>query len=162
LPALLAVAALLAACGPEAVGGRQDQAVAGEVALKVYLVRHAESYKNVFTLPGTPPEKLDSLTPKGREQAARAGGFLRDKGLAAVIASPTGRTRQTAQALVQAAGAQAVYAQNPAFASLREGRTPSGARSSWSWRQTQWAAGRDPRPQGGESLPMARPGPWPP
>jgi hypothetical protein len=55
--------------------------VRGNVLLQVYVVRHAESKKNVVHLPGTPEEQLDTLTTKGREQAAAIGHFLKDKDL---------------------------------------------------------------------------------
>jgi len=88
----------------------------------------------------------------GLEQAAEAGRILKGKAVVAVIASPTGRTRQTAEAITEALGLHEGYVQDAAFASLKTGTTPDGQPVSWEWRQEQWKAGHDPRPAGGESL----------
>ncbi|MDA1362636.1 histidine phosphatase family protein [Glycomyces luteolus] len=61
----------------------------------VYVVQHGEKER----LPGDP-----GLTARGREQAALAAEWLRDKGLRAVYASPLLRARQTAEALAAVAG----------------------------------------------------------
>jgi len=47
---------------------------------------------------------------------------------------------------------KAGYEVDAAFASLRGGTGQDGNQISWSWRETQWALGQDPRPEGGESL----------
>lgn len=124
----------------------------GNVLLKVYLVRHGESKKNVAHLPWTPEEQLDTLTTKGREQAAAIGHFLKDKDIVAIQSSPTGRTRETANAIGQVIGLKEGYEVDPAFASLRGGKSQDGNQISWAWREKQWALGQDPRPEGGESL----------
>jgi len=41
-------------------------AIHAKVLLRVYLVRHAESKKNVVHLPWIPQEELDTLTAEGR------------------------------------------------------------------------------------------------
>ena len=126
--------------------------VRGNVLLKVYLVRHAESKKNVMHLPGTPEEQLDTLTTKGREQAVAIGHFLKDKDIVAIQSSPTGRTRETAQAMSEVIGLPGGFEVEEAFSSLRGGKGPDGNPVSWPWREQQWALGKDPRPEGGESL----------
>jgi probable phosphoglycerate mutase len=143
---------LLSGCGREAGRERTPPAVQGNALLRVYVVRHGQAYKNVPHPADTPAEKLDSLTPRGLAQAASAGKYLAKKGVVAVVASPTGRTRQTADAIGQAVGLAQHYSTDKAFASVTQGRTPDGEPVTWSWRQKQWAAGRDPRPAGGESL----------
>ncbi|MHC4146212.1 MAG: histidine phosphatase family protein [Planctomycetota bacterium] len=143
---------LLAGCGAVAVDDRNRPAVKGNVVLRVYIVRHAQAYKNVPQPPGTPDEKLDSLTPKGFRQAAAAGESLAGNEVVAVITSPTGRTRQTADAIGKALGLDEHYFEDSAFASVKNGKTPDGKPSSWSWRKEQLKAGRDPRPVGGESF----------
>jgi broad specificity phosphatase PhoE len=148
----LAVCLLLGGCGQKVIHDRKNLVIEGNVILRVHIVRHAEAYKNVPHLPSTPKEKLDSLTPKGLMQAASIGKFLRDKGVVVVITSPTGRTRQTADAIGKALGLDKRYFEDKAFASLRKGKTPNGKPVSWSWRKKQWKAGHDPRPEGGESL----------
>lgn len=149
---LWAAGLLLSGCGEKVTHERPMPVVRGNVMLRVYVVRHGEAYKNVPHLASTPQEKLDSLTAKGQRQAASAGKFLKDKGIVAVIASPTGRTRQTANAIVEALGVPENYSTDKSFAPIVQGKTPEGEPVSWSWRQEQWAAGRDPKPAGGESL----------
>ncbi len=148
----VAAGLLLAGCGMRAAYAPKNRVVEGEVLLRVYLVRHGEAYRNIPHPADMPEQKLDSLTPKGLTQAAAAGKSLKGKDVVAVIASPTGRTRQTAQPIWEALGLQESYSQDAAFASLKAGKTPDGQPVSWEWRQKQWKAGRDPRPAGGESL----------
>jgi broad specificity phosphatase PhoE len=126
--------------------------VGGNVLLKVYLVRHAESKKNVVHLPGTSEKQLDTLTSNGREQAVAIGHFLKDKDIVAIQSSPTGRTRETAQAMSEVIGLPTGYEVEEAFSSLRGGKGPDGNPVSWPWRAQQWALGNDPRPEGGESM----------
>jgi broad specificity phosphatase PhoE len=149
---LWAAGLLLSGCGTKITRERATPVMQGPVMLRVYVVRHGQAYRNVPHPANTSPEKLDSLTPKGLAQAATAGRFLKDKGIVAVIASPTGRTRQTAEAIGEALGLPEHYSTDKAFAPITQGKTPNGKPVTWSWRQKQWAAGRDPRPTGGESL----------
>jgi len=125
-----------------------------EPKLTVYLVRHAQAYKNVspWLRPGgLSKDDLDALTPRGMQQAEAVGRSLADKGISLVLASPTRRTKQTAEAIAKAVGVDGVRV-DPAFVSLKNGKTPSGETSTMGWRQAEWKAGRDPRPEGGESL----------
>ncbi len=124
----------------------------GKVLLRVYLVRHAESKKNVVHLPWTPEEELDTLTAEGQRQAVAIGNFLNEKGIVAILSSPAGRTRETANTIGQVIGLKAEFEVDPAFASLRGGKGQDGNQISWAWREKQWALGQDPRPEGGESL----------
>lgn len=117
-----------------------------------FVVRHAEAYKNLPFHFHMSEEKQDSLTPNGLEQARKAGKYLKDKNIAVVVASPTGRTRQTARIIAEEVGLNGLFYENPAFKSMKKGKTPDGKPVSWSWRKNQWKAGQDPRPQGGESL----------
>ncbi|MHC4167425.1 MAG: histidine phosphatase family protein [Planctomycetota bacterium] len=143
---------LLAGCGIQAAHNPKAAAVQGDVVLRVYVVRHAQAYKNIPQPAGTPDEKLDSLTPKGLEQATAAGKFLSDREIVAVITSPMGRTRQTADAIGTAVELDEHYLEDSAFASLKNGETFEGKPTFWSWRKEQLKAGRDPRPVGGESF----------
>jgi broad specificity phosphatase PhoE len=149
---LCLVGLLLCGCGTKGAHERTTPNIKGNVLLRVYIVRHGESYKNVPQPFGTPEEKLDSLTPKGLRQATSAGKYLKNKAVVAVIASPTGRTRQTADVIGEILGLKEHYSTDKSFASITGGKTPDGQPVTWSWRQKQWAAGRDPRPEGGESL----------
>jgi broad specificity phosphatase PhoE len=122
--------------------------------LTVYLVRHGEAYRNVPRLlrpRGLSSEQLDSLTARGTRQAQAVGRELQSAGITRVVTSPTQRTRQTADAIASALGLSGARVE-PALASLREGTIPEGGTSTLTWRRTQWKAGRDPRPEGGESL----------
>lgn len=148
----LVVGLLLGGCGPKVIHERKNLVIEGKVILRVYIVRHAEAYKNVPHLPSTCEEKLDSLTPKGHMQAASIGKFLGGKGVVAVVTSPTGRTREIADAIGEALGLDKRYSEDKAFASLRKGKMPNGKPVSWSWRKKHWKADHDPRPEGGESL----------
>ena len=65
----------------------------------IYLLRHGESEANVRRVFSN--GKLDlPLTALGRDQAARAGRWLGDKGIINVYAAPLLRAQQTAQILV--------------------------------------------------------------
>lgn len=144
---------LSAGCSPTRHLPHDSQPVVhGEVLLTVYLARHGESKKNVWHLPWTSKDQLDTLTTKGREQAAAIGKFLKDKNIVAIQSSPTGRTRETAQAISHILGLAEGFEVEEDFASLRGGTGPDGNPVSWPWREQQWVLGNDPRPEGGESM----------
>lgn len=129
------------------------QGAGGEAGgLTLFVVRHGEAYQNLPSHAHIPGERQDALTPAGMGQAKKTGRHLRDKGIVVVVASPTGRTRQTARIISEEIGLGGAYREAPAFRSMKKGRTPEGKPVAWSWRTLQWEAGRDPRPQGGESL----------
>jgi broad specificity phosphatase PhoE len=105
----------------------------------VYLVQHGEKER----LPGDP-----GLTQAGRQQAARAGQWLRGQGIRTLYASPLRRAQETAECIASVTGL-AVHAD----ARLRE-------RLNWDGRQpydaflARWARTRDDRDfaaVGGES-----------
>lgn len=116
------------------------------------VVRHGEAYSNLPNPPDMPREKLDSLTPRGIAEATAAGAVSKRHPVAAVVASPTGRTRETAAVIAMEAGLADVIAQDAAFASVTMGTMSDGRASTWDWRFAEWKVGRDPRPAGGESL----------
>lgn len=145
---ILLVFSIYAGCA--SVTSKKSTAESG--ATKVFVVRHAEAYKNLPLHSLMPKEKQDSLTPEGLKQAEKAGKYLKNRNIAVVVASPTGRTRQTARIIADEVGLNGIFSENPAFKSMKKGKTPDGKPVSWSWRKNQWKAGQDPRPQGGESL----------
>ena len=120
--------------------------------LKIYLVRHGQAYSNLPLASLMSKEKRDSLTPEGSQQAKETGDYLRGKNIVAVIASPTGRTRETARIIAEELGLKGVFTENASFASMKDGKTPDGKPSNIAWRVSQWSAGQDLRPEGGESL----------
>lgn len=148
----LLLAVTLGCSGPEADHDWKGRPVPGKVILRAYVVRHAEAYKNTSHPPDMPDEQLDSLTPKGHGQAVALGELLEDKGVAAVIVSPTGRTRETGDAIGAVLGLDEHCVVDESFAPLSGGETAAGGPVSWAWRVEQWKTGRDPRPDGGESL----------
>ncbi len=107
----------------------------------VHVVRHAEAWKNVAAPP--PGVDPDALTPEGEAQARAVARWLAERHPDAIVTSDTGRTRATAQAIADAVGVQPRV--SPAFASLRGG--------DLRWRIAEWAAGRDPRPEGQDGGP---------
>lgn len=68
----------------------------------LYLIRHGQPAYNTSiaynVLPGP------DLAERGREEAAQAAGFLADKAVTQLFASPFARTSQTAEVLVEALG----------------------------------------------------------
>jgi broad specificity phosphatase PhoE len=149
LVGVLGVIGLLSACATGA--SPPVEHVAPDIA-RLLVVRHGEAYTN---LPHPPPmsrEQLDALTSRGVAEVTISGNALKRYPIAAVITSPTGRTRQTAAIIAHLAGLPGVTAEDAAFASTRGGTTPDGRMASWEWRTAEWEAGRDPRPTGGESL----------
>ncbi len=129
-----------------------ETGAAEPVLLRVFVVRHGQAYSNLRPVPDMPKEKLDSLTSQGLQQAKGVGEYLRGKNIVNVIASPTGRTRETARIIAEEVGLKGVITENPAFASMKDGKTPDGKPSTMAWRGSQWDTGQDPRPEGGESL----------
>src|SRR5262245_16487825 len=120
-------------------------------AMRVFLVRHGQAYSNLDPEPDLPPEKLDSLTDLGRKQSRAAARFLAGRGVAAILTSPAGRARETAQELREGLGLGGTTVE-PRIRPLELGRTPDGAPLDWDQRIADWEAGRDPSPPGGESL----------
>jgi probable phosphoglycerate mutase len=151
--AALAIGLALAAGAARAEGFRPlGAAPSGEPAVRVYVVRHAQAWKNVPSAlrpPGLDAARLDSLTDKGRVQATRVGERLRGAGVTRVVASPAQRARQTAEAIAGVLGTGAIEVSD-AFRPLEHGASRKAA--DYRWRTGNWRAGMDPRPEGGESL----------
>jgi probable phosphoglycerate mutase len=121
-------------------------------SVRVFLVRHGQAYSNLDPEPDLPAERLDSLTDLGRQQSRAAAGFLKAQGVSAILTSPAGRARETAEELRRALGLGAAAAVEARLRPLDLGRGPDGAPLDWDAREVEWEAGRDPSPQGGESL----------
>ena len=116
------------------------------------LVRHGEAYSNLPNPLHLPPEQLDALTPQGISEVTATGRLAASHPVVAVVASPTGRTRQTATIIAREAELKEGIAEDAAFASVQMGTQPDGSATTWEWRFSAWKAGDDPRPAGGESL----------
>ena len=97
---------LIIACGEKGKQSENGQTPVRQGTLHLFLIRHAQAFKNLKPLPDLPARQLDSLTAAGQKQAAALGRYLKDKAVTAIYASPTGRTRQTAQIIRQTAGLQ--------------------------------------------------------
>lgn len=120
-------------------------------ALRAFLVRHGQAYTNLVPPPDLPAQQLDRLTELGRAQARTAGEALRGAGVAVVVASPKGRTKETAEEIRSALGDVSVRV-DERLRSLELGNDGAGRPLSWDDRAREWASGRDPSPPGGESL----------
>lgn len=121
-------------------------------AARVYVVRHANAWKNVPAAkrpPSMSAEELDALTPGGLAKAEKVGASLRGKDIVAVYCSPARRAQQTAAAIATALGLEAPVV-DEAFRTLDTGS--DRAASSGSVRMRNWKSGKDPQPSGGESL----------
>jgi probable phosphoglycerate mutase len=120
--------------------------------VRVYLVRHAQAWKNVPALlrpSGLSEAQLDSLTDEGHEQARAVGRRLAAAGVTRVLSSPAQRARQTAEAIAGELATGAIEV-SETFQPLQHGASREAA--DYRWRTRNWKAGKDPRPEGGESL----------
>lgn len=142
---LLSTTLLLLLQAPAALGPVPADSV------RVFLVRHGQAYSNLDPEPDLPPQQLDRLTDLGREQSRNAARFLRARGVAAVLTSPAGRARGTADEICAALGVGEAAVES-GIRPLDIGRAPDGAPLDWDQRIADWEAGRDPSPPGGESL----------
>lgn len=148
LLALVAAWATPAATPFRPLGAAPD----GAPLVRVYLVRHAQAWKNVPASrrpPGMGAAQLDSLTDEGVVRARAVGARLRGAGVTRVVSSPAQRARQTAAEVAAALGVAEVEV-SESFQPLQHGASRQAADSRW--RTANWSAGRDPRPEGGESL----------
>jgi len=122
--------------------------------LRVFVVRHAQAWKNVPSLlrpKSMSAEELDALTPKGLARAEEIGKELAGRDVVAVYSSPARRAQQTAAAIAHALGlGLGAPIVSESFRTLDSGSDPDAA--SGSARMKNWKAKKDPRPAGGESL----------
>lgn len=131
--------------------GEAESAVRPDSAI-IYLVRHAQSFKNISPKPDWPPEKLDSLTPEGQKEAKALGEYLKHKNITKIYTSPTGRTWETGMHIASVSEVNIPVLKDSSFLSLKNGKSETGLDINWAWRLKQWESGLDPRPVGGESL----------
>jgi broad specificity phosphatase PhoE len=139
---LAVLASVLSACATPSAAGRVADPRQGlrDPSSLLCVVRHAQAHKNLDPPPAMTAAQLDSLTAVGVAQVEHLRLAL-PAGVAIVLASPTGRTVQTAELL----GLPMSVEVAPELSSLRGG-LPLAAR------QQAWASGEDPRPAGGETL----------
>jgi broad specificity phosphatase PhoE len=132
----------------------EDPATLGPIpagATRVYLVRHAEAFSNLTPAPaGMSEAQMDALTEKGRRQAQAAGAALRGVDLAAILYSPTNRTRETAQGV--RGDRQVPMREERELRRIDTGKSQAGKPLDLADRVAIWRAGGDPRPQDGESM----------
>ncbi len=149
-------AALLLGLGLAARGTGADEELARLPALpagaiRVYLVRHAQSLSNLDPLPPLRPDELDHLSDLGKRQAEATGRALGGAGVSAVLSSPASRARETAAAVARTLGLGAAGV-DPRLRPLALGHGADGRSLTWKDRGAEWEAGRDVRPAAGESL----------
>ena len=113
-------------------------------SVRVLLVRHGQALSNLDPTPDLPAEQLDRLTELGRAQARRAAEAVRRVPIERILTSPAGRAQETASVLAGILGLPTEV--EPRARSLELGRL------DWDAREAEWANGRDPSPEGGESL----------
>lgn len=145
---LLLLASQLAAETP-----RSSPAALGPVpgdAVRVFLIRHGQALSNLDPAPSLPPDQLDRLTDLGRTQSRRAAEALRPVRLERILTSPAGRARDTAKEIGTLLGLP--VEEDAHLRPLELGRVPPGHDDAWDWRIAEWEAGRDPSPEGGESM----------
>lgn len=155
----LGAVALALACALATPGAAQTPAFRplgaapqGEPALRVYVVRHGQAWKNVPRAqrpPGMTDAQLDSLTEQGQARARAVGARLEGAGVTRILSSPAQRTRQTAEAIASVLGTGPIEVRD-SFQPMRHGASKQAA--DYHWRIANWKSGRDPRPSGGESL----------
>jgi probable phosphoglycerate mutase len=134
-----------------AVAGPADLGPVPKSAVRVFLVRHGQAYSNLDPEPDLPPDQLDRLTDLGKQQSRRAAEALRRSGVSLILASPAGRAKGTAEELRSLLGAPPVRV-DTRLRPLELGHAKDGKPLDWDARITEWEAGRDPSPAGGESM----------
>lgn len=147
----LLILVLFGACNRQGTNKPPPQGTESAPGLTVFLIRHAEANKNVKH-PETFRGNLESLTPRGIEQANAVGRHLKKRDVVSVFTSPRESARQTAEAIAKTMGLRDKLFEKEELLPLRVGKQSNGKQVTWSWREQQWKSGRDPRPQGGESL----------
>ena len=120
-------------------------------ALRVCLVRHGQALSNLDPVPDLPAAQLDRLTPLGARQADAVGHALAALRVSAVLTSPAGRARETAEGIARALGLPPA-AVEPRLRPLELGRGGDGRPLTWKDRAAAWEKGLDPSPPGGESM----------
>ena len=121
-------------------------------AMRAYVIRHAQAWKNVPAAMRPRPmseQELDALTGAGLKRALELGKELAGKDVVAVYCSPARRARQTAEGIAKSLGLPEPIV-SEAFRTLDTG--PDRSAASGTVRMKSWKAGEDPRPPGGESL----------
>lgn len=117
----------------------------------VYVVRHAEAWKNVPHPASLKPAELDNLTQKGNSDAKFLGASLFSAKPTAIFTSPAVRCRQTAMGITAGAGLNAIAFIEPALAQLIEGTTTDGKPFTMEMRAEAAAKGIDATPVDGEA-----------
>ena len=74
--------------------------------MRVFFLRHAESRSNAATgVVSLPEEHGDSLSERGRRQAAAAAALIANRlAISRIVCSPMGRARETAEPIARATG----------------------------------------------------------
>lgn len=119
----------------------------------IYVIRHGQSIVNVErTL--TCKKLAGDLTKRGRNQARKAGNWLKDKAIDRIVASPFHRAEQTAQIIAEIVGVNVTIDAGLGEMDCGdfEGKHDKNSWKQWTmiynrWKQAEWGA----RFHGGES-----------
>lgn len=122
---------------------------------RVLLVRHGQSVGNATRDdPTLTDAQKDTLSERGKAEAAQAGAALRAAGVARLVHSPNVRARETAEiarAAFDSAKAPALVAE-PAFRGIAIGKSPVPTLQASQYLGASWQKGEDPKLEGGETL----------
>lgn len=124
--------------------GPADLGPVPEGTLRVFFVRHAQTAPN-----------SDTLNDAGRAQSEAAGALLARQGVALILTSPTGRSRETGEGIAGVLGTQVPVRPDDRLKLIELGTAADGKPLTFDDRMKEWKLGRDPVPPGGASLEQA-------
>jgi len=124
--------------------GPADLGPVPEGTLRVFFVRHAQTAPN-----------SDTLNDVGRAQSEAAGALLARQGVALILTSPTGRSRETGEGIAAVLGGNISVRPDERLSLIELGVGPDSKALTFDDRMKDWKLGRDPVPLGGKSLEQA-------
>jgi broad specificity phosphatase PhoE len=121
--------------------GPADLGPVPEGTLRVFFVRHAQTAAS-----------SDTLNDLGRAQSKAAGELLAHQGVALILTSPTGRSRETGEGIAAVLGGNISVRPDERLSLIELGVGADSKALTFDDRMKDWKLGRDPAPLGGESL----------
>lgn len=124
----------------------------GEDTIRLFIVRHTETYHNVN--PGMDPasEKYYAVTPAGEEMARAVGAALKGQPVVSAYHSETERTQKTLEFMKEGGSLDVSIESEAAFNRVIPGLKEDGTPGDFGWRVQLWSEGDDPSPPEGESM----------